>query len=223
MNTGEKKKIYERWQKSLDRARIPAWARKNTPASILPFIRAEESKKRKLVGIIYQDLDKWVNGSTFIIDGSLACQGKSPADVRRAVGLAILQSGVTYACQSSKFCPPYGRYIDYKTIVNSFMNKEKASALADDLSVTELLFISEIYMSAKANEVLKDIVAFKMDDMLRRRVDSGLVTIMSFSRPCIEFMEGNVLGDEIDQLLQVSGANGTSHIGTADIFRICTG
>ena len=217
----DKRKIYERWVAALDRARIPEYIRNFSANKAVKYVGGNEGPK--ITEMIYRRVEDWHKGHVFVIDGDYSNADSSPAGVRRAIGFSILQNGVTYACQAPDCCPPYGRYVDYKSVVTNFMNKDKSYGFADELSEQAFLFISEMFMGQNANPTMREMVAFKMDDVLRRRIDSGLVTILSFSRPCTEFVGKDLFGDEVEQILAACSANGTSYLKNCKMVRIKTG
>jgi hypothetical protein len=223
MNFSEEdmRKVYVRWSSALDKARLPIASRALRQNDIASIIKPSKNSS-KIASAIYNSPNLWGKGYTFVIDGKGAAPAKTPADIRRAIGFSVVQNGITYACQTPQFCPPYGRYVDYKTVVTTLMNKAKSSDFADELAEQAFLFISEIHMSENASEVMREIVAFKMDDILRRRKDEGLVTVLSFARPCKEFMGQDILGDEIRQILDACGEHGTSCLKIEKIIKICT-
>jgi len=212
-------KAYERWRRALGRSDIPERFLDIDSDKFRSFIAPGALSADRITGAIY-DFSTWVRGYIFIIDGGTPFDDKTPADVRRSIGCAILQNGVTHACQSPNFCPPYGRYVDYKMFVSHVMNKEMSSDFVEELCDNHFLFISEIYLSTRWNDVMRNIVSFKMDEIIRRRVDAGLVTILSFATPCAESVGKDLFGEEVESLLSAYGKNGTSVIKELKIARI---
>ena len=223
MNKEHKSKIYQRWVSALNRAKIPESCRLTTREDLKKMIVGGPEILERVSGSIFTRVRDWGRaGFIFIIDGDRSIGVESPADIRRKIGNTILQNGITYACQSSDYCPPYGLYVDYKMLISNVMNKEKSAAFIDQLCDQEFLFISEIYMSKNANEIMREIVSFKMDEIIRRRRDGGLATILSFSSLCKDLVGEEAYGEEVKYIIGSCGKNGTSVIESMKMVRITT-
>lgn len=234
MESNQALKIYKRWQSALDRANIPVSERSVSMKDLCKKMSGNPENVQKISDAIFNGVETWgQDGICFIIDGDGAADGRTPAETRRTIGYSILQNGITYACQSADYCPPYGIYVDYKRAVSNIMDKQRSLPFVDKLCEQAFLFISEIYISNSSSQIMRDIMAFKMDEIIRRRKDEGLVTILSFSRPCIEILkpvklnENDVIGpdrygEEIMNMVNQCGKNRTSSIKDLKLVRVST-
>jgi len=224
----DKKKSLRRWLAAIEMAKIPPaerMCRKEEFQSMIPvggrgmadhvFGKNSNSPTAWALG--------WAKEWIFVIDGENGVGTDTPSQVRRRVGLSILQNGITHICQHHDFYPPYGRYIDYRAMVNSLVNRETSYATVDRLAEEHILLISEIFPDKGLNEVVRSMLLFRLDDLLRRRRDEGLVTILSFARPCSSVMQENLLGDEIQSILVKCHGHDIGPIPEYKIVRLVAG
>lgn len=209
-----------KWKAAIEAARIP----KNDVCNRSTFAGMIAVGKNRFPDVY--DNKSWGGGLSndwsFVIDGDSMVGFDTPSQVRRKVGASILQNGITYICQHHDFYPPYGLYVDYRMVVSSLINKDRCYDAVDMLSEQHMLFISEIYPDPGLNEVVRNMLTFRLDDVMRRRRDNGLVTILSFSRPCSSVMKSNLLGDEIQSLLMKCHEHGSGMIYDHKIVRVVT-
>jgi hypothetical protein len=165
-------------------------------------VSPEDKEWRALIQMIFMHMEKWQSNTIFIIEGGDAKQSgeMSPQDKRRQLGFSILSLGIIHAVQ--EVLPPFesvGCYIDFKHFVDSAKARYD-SDLIDELASYRYLFLSEIWLG-NTPPGLRDMITFKLDDLLRRRRDAELVTILSFRNFAVEELQQNTLGDEVRGLL----------------------
>lgn len=227
----EQRKMLKRWMHALEAADIPKSSRfihKDEFASMIKSTNSSEFADF-VFGTGKNDENKigkwdkgWSDGWSFIIDGQSSNDQYTPSQVRRRVGMSVLQNAITYVCQNNDYFPPYGKYVDYRAFRSALASRDHSYDVVDALSEIHVLFISEIFPQDTRSEVLNDIMKFRFDDLMRRRQDDELVTILSFSRGCRESFQSDMLGEEIQQMLKKCHNHGTGEIEEQRITRIVT-
>ena len=221
-STANRKQRYRQVYEALSRASIPTREQGISLETFAAAVGRPENNdappymNREVARLIYDTPERWTGNCTFVIEGTRRRQyansdsANSPENsvrpdwLRRRVGFAILSMGIVTAVLND--LPPLdhvGKYIDFDCFINSVKDRYAATKLMDDLSEYRHLFLSEIGHSQSPHPSTVEIGRTYLDDLLRRRQDAELVTILSFRESCIEAAKRNVYGREIYETLKV--------------------
>jgi len=178
--------------------------------SILP----EGNSQDALAEFIYSTPEQWMSDFRFIIDGGVDGddQHRGSGRDRKKIGAAILTSGMIHVCQSLIYDPDsLGRHVGFAKFINSVKSWSDAGETITLLSDCRFLFISEVYIASDMNKTLMRTVAESFNDLLERRENNGLVTIISIKPSIVTRImeESDFLGAAITSLLNLSGSAGT--------------
>jgi len=170
--------------------------------------------KQSIVNFIYNHPEEWSTNFRFIIDGGV--DGEDGPDGsgrdRKKIGAAILTSGIIHTCQSEIYDPKsLGRHVGFSKFMNSVKSWSDAGEIITLLSDCRYLFLSEVYIAAETNKTLMRTIAESLTDLLERRENRGLVTILSIKPSIVKRipLESDFLGPALVSIVKQLGDVGT--------------
>lgn len=180
-----------------------------------PDERVKCEAKNALVDFIYQHPDEWMNDYKFIIDGGVdeGTAQKGSSRSRKLVGATILTSGMIHVCQSQIYNPDsLGFHIGFANFMSSVKSWSEAGETITLLSEFRFLFVSEVYMADNAHSTLATSVAEAFNDLLERRENRNLVTILSIKPSAVSRiqLESNYLGAALKSWVEQAGKSGST-------------
>jgi len=181
----------------------------NIPRKYWPFSAKKFCQRCNLIGkklevteFVYKKQAEWSLNYNFIIEGLCRDPDYSPAEIRRALGMAILINGIGYAILNEKIYCDYGRYLSFNQLITMLSDKDLAYSNLDQLSKYHYLFISDVEnFNSRMSGGLVEALKARLDDLLRRRQDAGRINIISFAAECTQIFTDNKLGNEIHDIL----------------------
>ena len=213
-------------------AGIPETCRGFFMNKFFSFVGGKNSMNPSVLKLIYKTPVIWESDFNFLIEGDRVTAHLTESGVRRATGMSILCNGIIHAVQEN--LPPYdaiGKYVDFQSLVTMVIDRSEGTEKLREFALYRYLFISEISMSADAPRNLNEYVRTRLNDLLRRRRDAGLVNILSFKLRCSVLCsqnmasadgssEQNILGEEIFDLLQLAKSLPTTYDVATRICKI---
>jgi len=174
--------------------------------------RAENNPIDLAVDFIYGKLGLWVNsGFTFVVDG-----GDANSRVRVDIGYAILMNAIIKRCCT--FSPGndgIARVVAFPEIVSACMDYNLITEMTRMLDEYSFLFISEVDYDSKVYFNTNRRLPSVMNTAIRRRINSGKLTIFSV-RGKLDSLEPGRRGIDVEGL-QLSDVLGTEF---EDIVRL---
>jgi len=182
---------------------------------LLPDDNDDKKKNREgLTDLVYNHPEEWMSDFKFIIDGGVEGdeERRGSGRDRKKIGAAILTSGMIHVCQSQIYDPEsLGRHVGFAKFMNSVKSWSDAAETITLLSNCRFLFVSEVYIAADTNKTMLRTVAESFNDLLERRENHNLVTIVSVKPSMIKraMAESDFLGAGMKAVLDQLGDVGT--------------